>query len=64
MGTSSRMSEDNATNEQLSIKYFELLSDNKKTKESIENELDKIENTISDPGVRALLKMKRLEKNS
>lgn len=64
MGTSSCMSEENAKDEDLSTKYFELLTEKLKTKENIENELDKIEIEISDPGVRALLKMKRLEKKS
>lgn len=64
MGTSSIMSEDNTVDEQLSTKYFELLTAQKNNKGSIEEELDRIEVEISDPGVRALLKMKRLEKNS
>ncbi len=63
MGTDSVMSVENATDENLSTKYFSLLSDNKKTKDKIEQELNEIEIKISDPGVRALLKMKRLEKN-
>lgn len=63
MGTDSVMSEENSNDENLSTKYFELLSDNKKAKENIESELNKIEIKISDPGVRALLKMKRLEKD-
>lgn len=64
MGADSVMSIENSNDENLSIKYFELLSDNKKAKDDIERELNRIEIEISDPGVRALLKMKRLEKNT
>jgi len=63
MGTDSIMSEENTNDEKLSTKYFELLSGNKKMNEHIESELNKIEIEISDPGVRALLKMKRIEKS-
>jgi predicted ATP-binding protein involved in virulence len=63
MGTSSQMSEENKLDEDLSIEYLKTL-DLLKTKDNTDiiNKLNKLEIEISDPGVRALIKMKRLEK--
>ena len=63
MGTESVMSIENSNDEKLASKYFELLTNEKHSKNTIEAELDKIEIEISDPGLRALLKMKRLGEN-
>ncbi|WP_298147573.1 AAA family ATPase [Flavobacterium sp.] len=58
MGTSSTMSVENAKNEQLSLEYLQTIKSKPVNATEI---LNKIEIEVSDPGVRALLKLKRLE---
>lgn len=62
MGIESEMSEENLADENLSTRYLEKLTNlENRNKIEIIKELDDIELKISDPGVRAFLKMKRLE---
>jgi len=64
MGIANEMSEVNAHDERISQSYFEtILNPATKTKQEVSSELDRLEMKISDPGVRALLKMKRLQKD-
>ncbi len=62
MGVSSDMSIENQTDEEISTQYFEILSA-KISDENKDIELNNLEGKISDPAVRAFLKMNRL-KNS
>ncbi|MCR6638188.1 MAG: AAA family ATPase [Sporocytophaga sp.] len=64
MGVPSEMSEDNIIEEDYSSEYLktlEVLDD--QNKRQVKHKLDQIELQISDPAVRAFLKMKRLEKD-
>lgn len=62
MGAESEMSDENSQVENLSSEYFKTLLATDGEKASVVKKLDNIEIEISDPGVRAFLKMKRLEK--
>jgi predicted ATP-binding protein involved in virulence len=65
MGAKDEMSIENARNEKLSADYLSKLQTlSNGIKEEAINELNQIEQQISDPAVRAFLKMKRLEKNN
>ncbi len=64
MGVPSEMSEDNIIEEDYSSEYLKtlvVLDDHNKNE--VKHKLDQIELHISDPAVRAFLKMKRLEKD-
>lgn len=63
MGAESDLSAENNLLKESSDLYLSLLQQGGKSLPSeILKELDELENTISDPGLRSLLKMKRLEK--
>lgn len=62
MGLSSVFSQENTEAEQLSETYLSMLKD--KPLSEIVEALDGLESDISDPAVRAFLKMKRLEKET
>ena len=64
MGVPSDMSESNIEEEKLSTEYLKTISELKEqNKEDIIKRLNDMELKISDPAVRAFLKMKRLEKD-
>jgi predicted ATP-binding protein involved in virulence len=64
MGIESEMSEENQSDENLSTSYLERLGElQEQNKNDIIKELNEIELKISDPAVRAFLKMKRLGEN-
>jgi hypothetical protein len=63
MGVDSPYSIENQRIENLSVDYLQKLNA-KESNGALANELDQLETKISDPAMRALLQMKRLEKET